>query len=71
MKFLSIEIFEKFMSRILKEMDEHMSADPHKNWKLHIERLNSQISLRVLSSIQLANKVCSVDLVSKLPEKLN
>lgn len=54
------------MGKLLKEMQTSMSNDPHKDWKPQLNRLNSQITLRILSSIQLANKVCSSDLVRKI-----
>ena len=58
-KFLSIAIFDKFMNVTVAQLQQEMKSKPCFDWDSHFQKLKSQAILRVMTSIQLANKVCS------------
>ena len=65
-KFLSVAIFDKYMSAAVAELRQDMANDPGADWAPHLRKLRSQMVLRVLTSIQLASKVCSSSQVVNL-----
>ncbi len=70
-KFLSIAIFEKFINATVIELHHDMTNDPLVDWTSHLQKLKSQTILRVMTSIQLANKVCSNNHVGNVDDNQN
>jgi hypothetical protein len=76
-KFYSINLFERFLRKQLTYIMDYFEKRKHQDWKSTVESLEKKLKLRIISCIQIANKmssnyfILSTENIQKLLNKMN
>lgn len=76
-KFYSINLFERFLRKQLNYIMDYFEKRKHQDWKNTVESLEKKLKLRIISCIQIANKmssnyfILSTENIQKLFNKMN